>query len=80
MPIPNSAFASARIGSASLTSALEKVREYLISFGVPWVWVIDPLSLTGQISRTRGGVTSVDNRIFFTDRFEVDLTSVPGLD
>jgi hypothetical protein len=30
---------------------LEKVREYL-RFGVTWVWVIDPVSLTGQALRT----------------------------
>jgi Uma2 family endonuclease len=56
---------------------LEKVREYL-GFGVSWVWVIDPVSLAGQVHGP-AGITAVDNRIFFTDRFEIDLTGVSGL-
>jgi Uma2 family endonuclease len=56
---------------------MEKVREY-ISFGVAWVWVIDPVSRAGQV-HSQSGVIAVENRIFFTDRFEVDLTEVHGL-
>lgn len=51
---------------------MEKVREYL-QFGVAWVWVIDPVSLTGQI-HSRSGVVGVEDRIFSTDRFNVDLS------
>jgi Uma2 family endonuclease len=56
---------------------LEKVREYL-GFGVSWVWVIDPVSLAGQVHGP-AGITAVDNRIFFTDRFKIDLTGIPDL-
>jgi Uma2 family endonuclease len=51
---------------------MDKVREYL-SFGVAWVWVIDPVSLSGQV-HSQAGVVSVENRIFSTDRFNVDLS------
>jgi Uma2 family endonuclease len=57
---------------------LEKVREYL-SFGVKWVWVIDalyrerPVSRAGQVHGPNS-VTAVENRIFATDRFSVDLS------
>lgn len=51
---------------------MEKVREYL-QFGIAWVWVIDPVSLTGQV-HSRSGVVSVEDRIFSTDRFSVDLS------
>jgi len=51
---------------------MDKVREYL-HFGVAWVWVIDPVSLTGQV-HSRNGVVGVEDRIFSTDRFTVDLS------
>ncbi len=51
---------------------MEKVREYL-QFRVAWVWAIDPVSLTGQ-AHSRDGVVSVEDRIFSTDRFSVDLS------
>lgn len=51
---------------------LGKVREYL-NFGVEWVWVIEPVSLTGQI-HSQTSVVSVGDRIFSTDRFSVDLS------
>ena len=50
----------------------EKVREYL-NFGVAWVWVIDPASRTGQVHGP-DGVANIEDRIFFTDRFSVDLS------
>ncbi len=50
---------------------MDKVREYL-HFGVAWVLVIDPVSLTGQI-HSRSGVVRVEDRIFATDCFSVDL-------
>lgn len=53
---------------------LEKVKEYL-DFGVQWVWVIEPVARSGQI-HSRAGVSSVENRVFSTDQFEVDLASV----
>lgn len=51
---------------------LEKVREYL-NFGVTWVWVIEPVSLAGQVHRD-DTVTNVKDGIFSTDRFKVDLS------
>jgi Uma2 family endonuclease len=51
---------------------MEKVREYL-HFGVSWVWVIDPVALTGQV-HAQSGVVSIEDRIFATDRFSVDLS------
>jgi len=51
---------------------MEKVREYL-NFGVAWVWVIDPVSLTGQV-HSRNEVVSTEDGIFTTDRFRVDIS------
>jgi Uma2 family endonuclease len=51
---------------------MEKVREYL-QFGVAWVWVIDPVSLSGQV-HSRSGVVSIEDRIFSTDRFSADIS------
>jgi len=53
---------------------LAKVREYL-KFGVEWVWVIDPVSLAGQV-HSRSSAANVEDRIFSTDRFSVDLSNV----
>jgi Uma2 family endonuclease len=53
---------------------MEKVREYL-HFGVAWVWVIDPVSLAGQV-HSGNGVVSVEDRVFSTDRFSIDLSNV----
>ena len=55
------------------TEVLSKVREYL-DFGVAWVWVIDPVSLTGQV-HSRDRVANVTDRIFTTDRFDVDVAN-----
>ena len=51
---------------------MEKVREYL-HFGVSWVWVIDPVALTGQI-HPQNGVVSIEDRVFSTGLFSVDLS------
>jgi Uma2 family endonuclease len=51
---------------------LEKVREYLL-FGVPWIWVIDPVTRLGQVHGPNG-ITAIENKVFFTDRFEIDLS------
>jgi len=53
------------------SETMQKVREYL-QFGVPWIWVIDPVTRTGQV-HTTAKITAVDNAKFFTDRFEIDL-------
>lgn len=55
-----------------MVKTLDKVHEYL-SFGVKWVWVIDPVSRSGQI---HGGnsVSGVEDAIFSTDLFSVDLS------
>lgn len=53
---------------------MEKVREYL-AFGVNWVWVIDPVALSAQVHSTTS-VANVEDRIFFTDQFSVDLSNV----
>jgi hypothetical protein len=47
-------------------------REYL-HFGVAWVWVIDPVSLTGQV-HSRNSVINVEDSIFSTDRFSGDIS------
>ena len=52
---------------------LEKVREYLL-FGVRWVWVIDPVTRLGQVHGPNG-ITAIENQVFFTDRFEIDLNA-----
>jgi Uma2 family endonuclease len=51
---------------------LDKVREYL-SFGVQWVWVIDPVSRTGQI-HGQNSLAAVEDGNFSTDLFSVDLS------
>jgi Uma2 family endonuclease len=51
---------------------LDKVREYL-SFGVSWVWVIDPVSRTGQVHGVNS-VASVKDGLFSTDQFQVDVS------
>ena len=51
---------------------MEKVLEYL-HFGVDWIWGIDPVSLTGEV-HSRDGVVRVEDRIFATDRFSIDLS------
>jgi Uma2 family endonuclease len=53
-------------------ATLEKVREYL-NFGVIWVRVIDPASRAGQVHGPNG-VANIEDRIFSTDRFSVDLS------
>jgi len=58
----------------TMVGTMEKVREYL-NFGVEWVWVIDPVSLSGQV-HSQATVTKVEDRIFSTDRFTVDLSKV----
>jgi Uma2 family endonuclease len=56
----------------SAVETLDKVREYL-SFGVKWVWVIDPVSRSGQIHGA-DSVARAENGIFSTDLFSVDLS------
>ena len=51
---------------------MEKVREYL-DFGVEWVWVINPVSLSGQV-HSRTSAANIEDRIFSTDRFNVDIS------
>jgi Uma2 family endonuclease len=58
----------------SMAEALEKALEYL-NFGVEWVWVIDPESLSGQVY-CRTGAMDVGNGIFSTERFSLDLSGV----
>jgi Uma2 family endonuclease len=56
----------------TMVETLDKVREYL-SFGVKWVWVVDPISRRGQIHGP-DGVASPEDGIFSTDLFSVDLS------
>jgi Uma2 family endonuclease len=60
----------------SASEIFDKVHEYL-QFGVPWVWVIDPLTRAGRI-HTPTGITAVESGKFFTNRFEVDLEEIHG--
>lgn len=55
-----------------MAGMFSKIRDYL-HFGAEWVWVVDPLTCTGQIHR-QGAVTWVENGQFFTDRFRLDLS------
>ncbi len=48
-----------------------KVNEYL-RFGVLYVWVIDPESLTGEVY-TNEGIVRVDDGVFRAGQFEVDI-------
>ncbi len=50
---------------------LRRIDDYL-DLGVPWIWVIDPLSGQGQVY-TQSGASRVKDRIFKTDRFTVSL-------
>lgn len=56
----------------AMVETLEKVREYL-NFGVKWIWVIDPVSRSGQV-HSGSSVASVEDGIFSTDLFTVDLS------
>jgi Uma2 family endonuclease len=56
----------------TVIETLEKVREYL-NF-VERVWVIDPVSRAGQV-HGRNSVRSIEDRIFPTGRFSVDLSA-----
>ena len=48
-----------------------KANEYL-AFGVPYVWVVDPVSLSGEI-RTRDGIERAIDGRFRAGAIEVDL-------
>ena len=49
-----------------------KVHEYL-AFGVKYVWVIDPVTRTGEI-HTRSGIQRVDNGRFHAGEIAVDVS------
>ncbi len=51
-----------------------KVEEYL-SFGVRYVWVLDPVSLNGDV-HTVDRIERVRDGIFRADEVEIDLTSL----
>jgi Uma2 family endonuclease len=55
----------------SAVETLEKVREYL-HMGTAWVWVIDPVSLTGQAYSPDGGI-NIEDRIFSSGHFSIDI-------
>lgn len=59
--------------SDTAAEALAKVREYLAG-GVTWVWVIDPVTRCGQVHSRASGM-NVEDRIFSTDRFRIDITN-----
>jgi hypothetical protein len=50
---------------------LQRIDDYL-DMGVPWIWVIDPLTCQGQVYKTEGA-SRVKDMIFRTDRFTVNL-------
>jgi len=49
---------------------LQRIDDYL-DMGVPWIWVIDPLTCQGRIY-TVAGASRVKDMIFSTDRFTVN--------
>jgi Uma2 family endonuclease len=52
----------------------EKVDEYL-DFGVPYVWVIDPVTRLGEI-HTRTGIEKIRDGKFKAGQIEIDLTQL----
>lgn len=53
---------------------MAKVQEYL-SFGVPWIWIIDPETCLGEI-HSRSGVSTVSDMVFSAGKVVVDLSAV----
>ena len=56
-----------------MPDTLQKVAEYL-AWGVGWVWIIDPSTCTGQ-THTRDRILRVEDGVFSTDFFEIDLSA-----
>lgn len=56
-----------------MLEVLTKVSEYL-DMGVEVVWIIDPVSLTGEI-RTKDGVRTVRDGIFQADGIIIDVSN-----
>jgi Uma2 family endonuclease len=54
-----------------MVEVLTKVSEYL-HMGVEFVWIIDPVSLTGEI-RSRDGIQPVSDGIFQADGITIDI-------
>jgi len=52
----------------------EKIREYL-TFGVAWVWVIDPATLSGEI-HSASSIRSVDDGLFTAGKISIDLRQI----
>ena len=59
----------------SATELRAKLAEYL-AFGVEYIWVIDPVSRTGEV-HTVEGIDVVSNGVFRAGPIEVDATMVP---
>lgn len=62
----------------SAIDAQTKIDEYL-SHGVEYVWLIDPLKLTGSI-HTPDGITRVQDGMFVSGEIRIDIRAVPSLD
>jgi Uma2 family endonuclease len=57
-----------------MVEVLAKVSEYF-DMGVQFVWIIDPVSFTGEI-RTKDGIETVTNGIFQADGITIDIRNV----
>jgi Uma2 family endonuclease len=57
-----------------MIEVLTKVAEYL-EMGVDFVWIVDPVSLTGEI-RTKDEIRPVSNGIFTAGEIAIDIRNV----
>jgi hypothetical protein len=57
-----------------MVEVLTKVSEYF-DMGVEFVWIIEPVSFTGEI-RTRDGIRTVTDGMFQVDGITIDIRNV----
>lgn len=57
-----------------MVEVLDRVSEYF-DMGVQFVWIIDPVSFTGEI-RTKDGIKTVTDGMFLADGITIDIRNV----